>query len=225
MSPFRLVVTTMSNWAGCLASWWATLSMIRCSDLMSGYSSASSSKTFLKRPSVIFMMLALVAAVTLRAALSAGQLEGVADHLLGALPADHLEALADVGRDHVLDPGVQVLDVLADDDHVHAFAGVAGRDARQLTRRTDVGVRLEELAQGDVGALLAEADRRLERALQDDLRALDRVAGLGRHARACRRARRRSPRRRPPPSRSSRRPPRSPGCPTGPPRGPRRRPG
>ena len=38
MSPLRFVVTTMSNWAGSLANWWATLSMIRCSAAISGYS-------------------------------------------------------------------------------------------------------------------------------------------------------------------------------------------
>ena len=66
MSPLRLVVTMMSNWAGSLAIWWATLSMIRCSATISGYSAESSSKTRLKRPSVSFMMFALVAQVTLR---------------------------------------------------------------------------------------------------------------------------------------------------------------
>ncbi len=64
MSPLRLVVTTMSNWAGSLANWWATLSMIRCSAAISGYSPLSSSKTDLNSPSVNFMMLALVAQVT-----------------------------------------------------------------------------------------------------------------------------------------------------------------
>ena len=66
MSPLRLVVTTTSNWAGFLAIWWATLSMIRCSAVISGYSALSSSKVRLKRPSVSFMMLALVAQVTFR---------------------------------------------------------------------------------------------------------------------------------------------------------------
>ena len=127
-------------------------------------------------------MLALVAAVTFVRPFAPGQLEGVADHLLRALPADHLEALANVGRDHVLDPGVQVLDVLADDHQVHALAGVAGRHAGQLASRPHVGVRLEQLAQGDVGALLAEPDGGLERALEDDPGPLDRVPGLGRHA-------------------------------------------
>ena len=64
MSPLRFVVTTTSNWAGFLAIWWATLSMIRCSAAISGYSAESSSKVRLKRPSVSFMMFALVAQVT-----------------------------------------------------------------------------------------------------------------------------------------------------------------
>ena len=119
----------------------------------------------------------------LPAALAAGQLEGVADDLLAALAGDDLQALRDVRRLHVLDAGVQVLDVLADDDHVDALARVAGGHAGELARGADVGVRLEELAQRDVGALLAEADRRLEGALEDDPGPLDRLAGLLRHAR------------------------------------------
>ncbi len=98
------------------------------------------------------------------------------------LRRDHLEALRDVRRLHVLDAGVEVLDVLADDDHVDALARVAGGDAGQLARGPDVGVGLEQLAQRDVGALLAEPDRRLEGALQDDPGPRDRVAGRLRHA-------------------------------------------
>ena len=128
-------------------------------------------------------MFALVAQVTFGATLPARQLEGVADDLLAALAGDDLQALRDVLRLHVLDAGVQVLDVLADDDHVDALARVAGGHARQLARGADVGVRLEELAQRDVGALLAEADRGLEGALEDDAGALDRVARLPRDAR------------------------------------------
>src|SRR3972149_1575527 len=149
MSPLRFVVTTMSNWAGALANWWATLSMMRCSGSISGYSGAISSKTRLKRPSVSFMMLAFVA---------------------------HGRRL------HVLDARVEVLDVLAHDDHVHALAGIARRHAGQLACGPHVGVRLEELAQGDVGALLAGAARGFERALEHDPGALDRVARLARHA-------------------------------------------
>ncbi len=64
MSPLRFVVTTTSNWDGSFAIWCATLSMIRCSARISGYSGAISSNTCLKSPSVNFMMLALVAHVT-----------------------------------------------------------------------------------------------------------------------------------------------------------------
>ena len=65
MSPARLVVTMTSNWAGSLAIWWATLSMMRCCASMSGYSGAISSKTRLNMPSLSLRMLALVAQVTL----------------------------------------------------------------------------------------------------------------------------------------------------------------
>ena len=84
----------------------------------------------------------------------------------------------------VLHARVEVLDVLAHDDEVDALAVVAGGHARDLPGRPDVGVGLEQLAQRDVGALLAESDGRLERALEGDPGALDRLGGLARHARA-----------------------------------------
>ena len=88
----------------------------------------------------------------------------------------------------VLHAGVEVLDVLADDDEVDAFARIAGGHARELPCGPDVGVGLEQLAQRDVGALLAEPDRRLQRPLERDPRALDRIGGLAAGRRWCRRA-------------------------------------
>ncbi len=64
MSPFMLVVTMTSNCSGRRTNWWQQLSMMMCCDSMSGYSGAISSKVRLSIPSVIFMMLALVAQCT-----------------------------------------------------------------------------------------------------------------------------------------------------------------
>ena len=56
----------------------------------------------------------------------------------------------------------------------------AARDARQVLDRPQVGVEIERLAQPDVHAGEAFADRRRHRPLQRDLVALDRVEQLRR---------------------------------------------
>ena len=86
-------------------------------------------------------------------------------------------------RLQMLDAGVEVFNVLAHDDHVDPFALVARWHSREFARRSNVGVRLKEFAQRDVGALLTEADRRLERPLQGNAGALDAVTRCLRHAR------------------------------------------
>ncbi len=93
-----------------------------------------------------------------------------------------LEGHRDVARVQVLHARVEVLDVLAHDDEVHALSVVARGHAGDLPRRADVGVGLEELAQGDVGRLLAESHRGLQRALEGDAGAGDRIGRLLRHA-------------------------------------------
>ncbi len=59
MSPYRLGSTMTSNASGVSAILAAPMSTIQCSFSMSGYSAATSSNTWWKRPSVIFMMLSL----------------------------------------------------------------------------------------------------------------------------------------------------------------------
>ena len=66
MSPYRLGVTITSKRSGALASRPIPMSTIIESDLISGYSAATSSKTRRKSPSVSFMMLSFVKHVTLR---------------------------------------------------------------------------------------------------------------------------------------------------------------
>ena len=63
---------------------------------------------------------------------------------------DDLQALDDAGHDLVLEAGVQVLGVLADDDEIDALE--ARRHARQVPHRPQVGVEIQRLAQADVHA-------------------------------------------------------------------------
>src|SRR4030065_547983 len=76
-----------------------------------------------------------------------------------------------------------MLAFVAHDDGVDAPAAVRGRHPWELARGTDVGVGLEELAERDVRALLAEADRGLEGPLQHDVGLADGLDRLGRYAR------------------------------------------
>ena len=165
MSPFMFVVTITSNCSGFLTSWWQQLSMMTCQLSMSGYSLATASKVRLSMPSVIFMMFDLVAQATdLR---PSDRANSNASRTIFSQPlrADQLQALGDARRLHVLDAGVEVFDVLADDDQVDAAAAVGRGHAGQFADRADVAVGLEQLAQRDVGRLLAVADRACRAAL------------------------------------------------------------
>ena len=121
-------------------------------------------------------------AVDAFASLGDGELERQPDDLLAALVRDELEALCNPRGLHVLDAGVEVLDVFADDHEIDAAAAVRRRHARELAHRSDVAVGLEQLAEGDVRALLAETDRRFQGALQHDAGLADRFDGFLRHA-------------------------------------------
>jgi hypothetical protein len=119
----------------------------------------------------------------LGASLAPGVLEREPRDLLAPFLADDLEGLGDPGCLQVLDPCVQVLDVLPNHDEVDPAAAVGRRDAGHLPDRPDVGVRLEELSERDVRGLLAETDRGLQRPLQGDARPRDRLDRLRRHPR------------------------------------------
>ena len=82
----------------------------------------------------------------------------------------------------VFNSAVKIFNVFTDDDHVHALTLVAGRDARKFARWAHVGVRLKELAQRDVSALLPESNGGLKRALQRNAGAINAVARRLRHA-------------------------------------------
>ena len=127
-------------------------------------------------------MFALWTAVTLLAAVRDGVLEGEAGDPLRRGPGDDLDALGGVGADHVLDPGVEVLGVLADDDEVDVL--VARVEALDRARRAQVRVEAERLAERDVDAPEARPDRRRDRALERDLVAADRFEDVVRQRRA-----------------------------------------
>ena len=108
--------------------------------------------------------------------------EGVVRDALAPRPGDELEALEDFVGLPVLDAGVQVLFVLAHDDHVHR--GVAcGHEGGQCQAGPDVGVQAQRFAQRDVQAFVPAALRRADRGLEQHLRATDAGPGLGGNAR------------------------------------------
>ena len=75
-----------------------------------------------------------------------------------------------------LDAGVDVLGVLAEDDDVHQLGTRdRRRRAREVAHRPHAGVEVEHLAQRDVQAADAAADRRRQRPLDGDLVGLDRL--------------------------------------------------
>ena len=95
-------------------------------------------------------MFALWIAVTRLRPKRARVLEGEPRDARRGLLGDDLEALDDARHDLVLEPGVEVLGVLADDDEVDALEPAL--DAGQVLHRPQVGVEIERLAQPDVDA-------------------------------------------------------------------------
>jgi hypothetical protein len=87
-----------------------------------------------------------------------------------ALLRDDLQALDDAGNDLVLEPGIEVLGVLAHDDQIDAWNRAA---RRQVPHRPEIRVEVERLAQADVHAREPVADRRGHRPFQRHLVAPD----------------------------------------------------
>src|SRR5438552_1551502 len=108
--------------------------------------------------------------------------EGELDDFFAAFARDQLETLGDTGGLHVLDPGIEIFDVLTYDDDVESATREGGLDARKLANRADVAVGLEQRAQRYICAAIAVADRRLEWTLEHDLGPLDRLNRLLRNA-------------------------------------------
>ena len=99
--------------------------------------------------------------------------------LAGVEEVDH--GVRVVGARLELDPGVEVLGVLADDDEVDAL--VARAHARVRLAGPDARVEAELVAQRDVHGAEPGADRRRDRALERDAVALDRLERLLRERR------------------------------------------
>ena len=112
--------------------------------------------------------------VNLLAVMLARILKGESGNAGGSFLGDDLQALHHAGHDFVLDAGIQSFGVLADDDQIDA--GIARRNRGQIANRAKVGEQFELLAQCDIDAGEAAADRRRDRPFQADTGALD---GLG----------------------------------------------
>ena len=109
--------------------------------------------------------------------MAARVLERVPHDLLAAGAGDELEALDDLVGLSVLDAGVEVLLVLADDHHVHPRVP-RGHEWRMTDARPDVGVQAERLAQRHVQALVAAAGGRRDRRLEEQSCVAQRAPGL-----------------------------------------------
>ena len=84
----------------------------------------------------------------------------------GRFGGDDLQAFDDAGDDHVLQAGVQVLGVLANDHQIHVLKPAG--DARQIRHRSQVRKEIEPLPNLDVDAGEPAANRRRDRALERD---------------------------------------------------------
>ncbi len=118
----------------------------------------------------------------LPAVIGDGVVEGVPGDPLGGNSGDDLDALGRVRRDHVLDAGVEILRVLADDHEVDVV--VARLQALDRPRRTEICVQAKGLAKGDVDAPEAAPNRGRDRALEGDLVPADRLEDVVRERRA-----------------------------------------
>ena len=117
-----------------------------------------------------------------RPALGIGVGERQPGDLLRAFAGDQLQALGHVGRLHMLDAGIQILDVFAHHHQVDAAPGIGRPHTGTFLDRPDVAVQLEHLTQGHVGAFLAIADRRGQRTLQNHAHIGDHVQRVARQA-------------------------------------------
>ncbi len=102
-----------------------------------------------------------------------GVLEGKSGDPLRSGPGDDLDALGGVRTHHVLDAGIQIFGVLADDDQIHVL--VPRLETWNRPYRPKVGVQAESLAQGDIHGPEAHSNRRRDWSLDGDLVAQDRV--------------------------------------------------
>ena len=178
MSPYRFGITSTSNCSGCITSCMHAASTIRSSYLISGYSRATRADAVEEQAVAQLHDVGLVDRRHLLAAVTARVLEREARDARRRLLGDDLQALDDPGNHLVLEAGVQVFGVLAHDHEIDVLE--ARRDARQVPHRAQVRVQIERLAQADVHAREALADRRRHRPLEGDLVPADGVDELDR---------------------------------------------
>ena len=156
----------------------------------------------------VFHDVALVDNREALALLPHGVLEGGADEALGARLADGLNANADLvggllaeadllerrgqlplhelqdlhrlgAARLVVNAGIDVFRVLAEDDHVHLLRVLHGRrDALEVLHRAQADVEVQHLPQGDVERADAAAHRRGQRALDADQEFLEGLDGV-----------------------------------------------
>ncbi len=91
----------------------------------------------------------------------------------GGFFGDDFQAFDHAGNDFMLNAGVKALGIFTNDDQVNVR--IASRNVRKIANGPEVCVELEALAQLDVNAGKAAADRRRHRTLQSDARSLDRI--------------------------------------------------
>jgi len=141
-------------------------------------SSGNAANRFQKQPVTELHDVGLVDGGDAPAVLAAGVRERELRDSRGGGCRDDLQALDDAWDDDVLESGVQILGVLAHDDEIDA--GESRGDAGQVGDRPDIGKEVELLAQRDVDARKALADRSGARSLEGDRVTRDRVEQIAR---------------------------------------------
>ena len=94
----------------------------------------------------------------------------------GGFRGDDLQALDHAGNNFMLDAGIKALGIFANDDQVNIR--IASRNVRKIANGPEVCVEFEALAQLDINAGKAAADRGGDWTLQADARPLDRIVEL-----------------------------------------------
>src|ERR1700681_1959783 len=96
------------------------------------------------------------------------KLESVLGDANGRGAGDDLDTGNDVGNHLMLDAGVQVLGVFAENHHVDGDIREARGNAGQRMNRAHVGVKIQTLAKGDIDAGEAASDGGSDRAFKAD---------------------------------------------------------
>ena len=104
----------------------------------------------------------------LLASLGASDLECETNDFLAAFARHNFQALSHAGGLHVLDTGVNILDVFSYDNQIDAAPTIWCRHTGNLAHRTKIAIGLKQLPQSHIGAFLAITNRRLQRTFEGD---------------------------------------------------------